>query len=189
MDRRPDQATADGQGNLSTEERRRALVEILRREHRINVREISAQLGVSEVTVRVDLDALEKEGLAQRVWGGAVLPAGLRREPAFAARLKGHRAEKERIAAAAAALVADGDTIMLDASSTAFCLAQHLKRRNDLTVITNGLYLALELAPAEQITTILIGGLLRGRNGSLVGALHLRVDLRSLRRPPSACSY
>lgn len=171
MERHQDSAPAESQATLSTEERRRVLVETLRRDHRLNVREISAQLGVSEVTVRVDLDALEKEGLARRVWGGAVLPAGLRHEPAFAARLKGRRAEKERIAAAAAELVDDGDTVMLDASSTAFCLAPHLKLRNDLTVITNGLHLAIELAGSDQITTIVIGGILRGKNASLVGAL------------------
>jgi DeoR/GlpR family transcriptional regulator of sugar metabolism len=163
--------TPDNVPLLSAEERRRLLVETLRRELRINVREISAQLGVSEVTVRADLDVLEREGLAQRVWGGAVLPAGLRHEPAFAARLKQHREAKQRIAAAAARLIADGDSIILDASSTAFYLAPHLKQHRDLTVITNGVHLALELAPHEQITTILIGGILRGRNASLVGVL------------------
>src|SRR5262245_25732213 len=116
-------AAVAGAPALSSEERRRVLVETLRREQRINVREISAQLGVSEVTVRADLDALEQGGLAQRVWGGAVLPAGLRHEPSFAARLKQHREEKRGIAAAAARLIAHGDSILLDASSTAFCLA------------------------------------------------------------------
>jgi DeoR/GlpR family transcriptional regulator of sugar metabolism len=171
MDNRPESVAPLNIPVLSAEERRRVLIETLRREQRINVREISALLGVSEVTVRGDLDVLEQGGLAQRVWGGAVLPVGLRYEPSFPARLKQHREEKQRIAAAAARLIADGDSIILDASSTAFCLAPHLKQRNDLTVITNGVHLALELAAAEQITTILIGGVLRGKNASLVGML------------------
>jgi DeoR/GlpR family transcriptional regulator of sugar metabolism len=171
MDDRPTSAAPENVPVLSPEERRRVLVETLRREQRVNVREISALLGVSEVTVRGDLDALEQGGLAQRVWGGAVLPAGLRYEPSFAARLKQHREEKQRIAAAAASMIADGDSIILDASSTAFCLAPFLKERNDLTVITNGVHLALELGAAEQITTILIGGVLRGKNASLIGTL------------------
>jgi DeoR/GlpR family transcriptional regulator of sugar metabolism len=156
---------------LSPEERRRVLIETLRREQRINVREISVLLGVSDVTVRGDLDTLEQDGLAQRVWGGAVLAPGLRYEPSFAARLKQHHAEKQRIAAAAARLIGDGDSIILDASSTAFGLVPYLKQRRDLTVITNGLHLALELAAIEQVTTILIGGVLRGKNASLVGLL------------------
>src|SRR6266545_4291209 len=171
IDRCSDLTTPDAAPALSTDERRRALIDALRRDRRINVRETSAQLGISEVTVRADLDALEQEGLAQRVWGGAVLPAGLRHEPRFAARLKQHREEKQRIAAAAASLIADGDSVMLDASSTAFYLAPYLKQRAELTVITNGLNLASELAVSEQITTILIGGVLRGRNSSLVGML------------------
>src|SRR6266542_6066756 len=72
IDRCSDLTTPDAAPALSTDERRRALIDALRRDRRINVRETSAQLGVSEVTVRADLDALEQEGLAQRVWGGAV---------------------------------------------------------------------------------------------------------------------
>lgn len=164
-------APTPGAAVLSAEERRRILIETLRQERRINVRDVSLRLGVSEVTVRGDLDALEQEGLAQRVWGGAVLPPGLRFEPAFAARLKVQQDEKQRIAAAAARRIADGDSIILDSSSTAFYLAPHLKQHRELTVITNGLHLALDLAPHEQITTILVGGLLRGKNASLVGTL------------------
>jgi DeoR/GlpR family transcriptional regulator of sugar metabolism len=171
MDNRPDSVTPENIPVLSAEERRRVLIETLRREQRINVRQISALLGVSEVTVRGDLDVLEQGGLAQRVWGGAVLPAGLRYEPSFAARLRQHREEKQRIAAAAAGMIAEGDSIILDASSTAFCLAPYLKQHHDLTVITNGVHLALELGAAEQITTILVGGVLRGKNASLVGTL------------------
>jgi DeoR/GlpR family transcriptional regulator of sugar metabolism len=170
MDKRPESAP-ESLPALSVDERRRVLIETLRREQRINVRQISAVLGVSEVTIRADLDALEQNGLAQRVWGGAVLPASMRYEPSFAARLRQHRDQKQRIAAAAAELIADGDSIILDASSTAFFLAPYLKRHDDLTVITNGVHLALELAPAEQITTIVIGGVLRGKNASLVGIL------------------
>jgi DeoR family fructose operon transcriptional repressor len=96
MNSRSDAATPELQPALSPEERRRVLIETLRREQRINVREISAQLGVSEVTVRLDLDALERDGLAQRVWGGAVLAPRRRPEPSLAARRKHHPQEKKQ---------------------------------------------------------------------------------------------
>jgi DeoR/GlpR family transcriptional regulator of sugar metabolism len=165
----PNPLVQEGGAVYSPEERRQLLIEVLRRDQRINVREVSARFGVSEVTIRGDLDALERDGLARRVWGGAVLPSGLRHEPIFAARLNQHRQAKERIAAAAAELIGDGDSIIVDASSTTFYLAPYLKQRSDLTVITNGIQLALELATSEQVTTILVGGVVRGRNLSLVG--------------------
>jgi DeoR/GlpR family transcriptional regulator of sugar metabolism len=153
------------------EVRRLSLLNLLQQAGQLSVRACSQALGVSEVTIRNDLAVLEREGLLQRTWGGAMLRQQLRPEGAFLARLQEHRAEKERIAVTAAAQVQDHDTIFLDASTTAYFIAQQLKERQNLTVITNGMYTALELGPAPSITTIVIGGQVRGDTGSLVGTL------------------
>ncbi|HEY0735304.1 MAG TPA: DeoR/GlpR family DNA-binding transcription regulator [Herpetosiphonaceae bacterium] len=153
------------------EVRRHYLLNLLQQEGQLSVRACSDALGVSEVTIRNDLALLEREGLLQRTWGGAMLRQQFRPEGAFMARLQQNRAEKERIAVAAAALVQDNDTIFLDASTTAYFMAQQLKDRHNLTVITNGMYTALELGPVPAITTIVIGGQVRGDTGSLVGTL------------------
>lgn len=153
------------------EVRRHYLLNLLQQEGQLSVRACSDALGVSEVTIRNDLALLEREGLLQRTWGGAMLRQQFRPEGAFMARLQQNRAEKERIAVAAAALVQDNDTIFLDASTTAYFMAQQLKDRHNLTVITNGMYTALELGPLTAITTIVIGGQVRGDTGSLVGTL------------------
>jgi DeoR/GlpR family transcriptional regulator of sugar metabolism len=147
------------------------MLNLLQHQGQLSVRACSDALGVSEVTIRNDLAVLEQEGLLQRTWGGAMLPQQPRPEGAFLARLQVHRAEKERIAGAPAAYVRDGDTIFLDASTTAYFIAQQLKDRRNLTVITNGMYTALELGPISSITTIVTGGQVRGDTGSLVGTL------------------
>lgn len=151
--------------------RRLRIVELLQQAGQLSVRACSAALKVSEVTIRNDLIVLEREGLVQRTWGGAVLRQHGRPEGAFTARLQEHRAEKERVALAAAAYVRDGDTIFLDASTTAYFIAQELKDRRNVTVITNGMYTALALGPIATITTIVVGGQVRGDTGSLVGTL------------------
>lgn len=171
------------------EARRLKLLMLLQQEGQLSVRACSAALGVSEVTIRNDLAVLEREGLLQRTWGGALPRQQVRPEGAFLARLQQQRVEKERIARVAAAHVRDHDTIFLDASTTAFYIAQQLKHHSNLTVITNGMYTALELGPVPGITTIVIGGQVRGDTGSLVGTLseellaklHIRVGFFSAR--------
>lgn len=153
------------------EVRRQLILELLQQEGQLSVRAGSEALKVSEVTIRNDFIVMEREGLIQRTWGGAMLRQQNRHEGAFTARLSEQRAEKERIAAAAATYVRDGDTIFLDASTTAYFIAQALKERQHITVITNGMYTALELGPIPAITTIVVGGQVRGDTGSLIGTL------------------
>lgn len=153
------------------EVRRDQILALLQRSGQITVKACAEQLGVSDVTIRSDFALLEREGLLRRVWGGAVLERPLWPEGSFAARLKDRAAEKERIARAAAALITDGDTIMLDASTSAYAIARQLADRRNLTVITNGMHLALALGAHPAITTIVIGGQVRGETGSLTGTL------------------
>lgn len=153
------------------EVRRQLILELLQREGQLSVRAGSEALKVSEVTIRNDFIAMEREGLIQRTWGGAMLRQQNRYEGAFTARLGEQRAAKERIAAAAATYIHDGDTIFLDASTTAYFIAQALGERRNITVITNGMYTALELGPNPAIATIVVGGQVRGDTGSLIGTL------------------
>jgi DeoR/GlpR family transcriptional regulator of sugar metabolism len=151
--------------------RRDQILALLQRHGQMTVKACAEQLGVSEVTIRSDFALLERDGLLRRVWGGAVLERPLWPEGSFATRLKERAAEKERIAQAAANLITDGDTIMLDASTTAYAIARQLSERRNLTVITNGMHLALALGAHQAITTIVVGGQVRGETGSLTGTL------------------
>lgn len=168
---------------LSPERRREQILEHLSARERTSVGELSQALDVSEVTVRKDLDQLEAQGLLTRVRGGAVVSGRGRLERYFAAREQEHLEEKRRIAQAAATLVRSGQQIFLDASTTALQIARLIKDREDLVVVTNGLYTALELNFCSGITTLVLGGTMRHRSSSLVGSFNhnslqrLRADI------------
>lgn len=168
---------------MSPERRRDQILAYVSVRDRTSVSELSQALGVSEVTVRKDLDVLESVGVLTRVHGGAVVSGRGRLELYFAAREQEHQEEKRRIAQAAAALIHSGQRIFLDASTTALHVARLIKDRENLIVVTNGLYTALELNFCEGITTIVVGGTMRRRSSSLVGSLsvnslqRLRVDI------------
>ena len=168
---------------MSPERRRERILAYLSNQERTSVGELSQALDVSEVTVRKDLDQLEAQGLLMRVRGGAVVSGRGRLEHYFAEREQEHLEEKRRIAQAAAALVQPGQQIFLDASTTALQVARLIKDRDDLVVVTNGLYTALELNFSADVTTIVLGGTMRRRSSSLVGSFsynamqRLRVDI------------
>lgn len=155
----------------SPEARREQILTQLSARDQTSVSDLSRALGVSEVTIRKDLDVLETQGLLIRVHGGAVVSGRGRLERFFAAREQEHREEKRRIAQAAAALVLSGQNIFLDASTTALQIARMIKNREDVTVVTNGLYTALELSFSHAITVVVIGGIVRRRSSSLVSGI------------------
>ena len=153
-------------------ERRQALLEILRRQPGLRVPELAKALEVSEGTVRNDLNALEAEGRLKRVHGGAVLTGQDQfQNNSFVRRYNSNVAAKLAIAREAATLVKDGDSILLDASSTAFFLARELASRNKLRVMTNGIEVARELAQNTSNTVILIGGVVNNDSSSVTGLL------------------
>ena len=128
----------------------------------MRVPEVAVRLGVSEGTVRNDLNFLANSGQLTRVRGGGVLlEEGQGRGPIFATFLGTHRSAKQAIARQAAALVRDNDSVILDSSTSTYYLAACLKERRDLTVITNGIESARELAKNPSNTVILLGGVLR----------------------------
>jgi DeoR/GlpR family transcriptional regulator of sugar metabolism len=135
--------------------------------HGAEVVELAQRFDVSEMTVRRDLAHLAREGKLIRVHGGAVSD---REEPPFAEIAVERLDEKERIGRAAADLVRDGQTIMIDIGTTTLQLARQLRHR-ELTVITSSLAVLEELLPYEGIELIALGGVVRRNYRSLVGVL------------------
>lgn len=156
---------------ISSEARRAIIIEELRRQDEVTVSNLSALLGVSDVTIRKDLQQLEDQGYLTRVRGGAVFSGRGQLELRFAARQQLALEEKRRLAQAAVEFVRPGATIFLDGSTTVFQMTRLLRPIQGLTVITNGLYAALELSFAPEITTIVVGGILRKQSSSLVDLL------------------
>jgi DeoR/GlpR family transcriptional regulator of sugar metabolism len=158
--------------SLSLLERQHEILALLQQERRVSVADLSGRFGVSAVTIRADLSELQGRGLLARTHGGAVVPETISEpEPAFAQRRLAHDEQKQRMGAAAAALVHDGEAIALDASTSALALAQHIKDRRELTVVTNGLMVAIELADAPGVTVVMPGGILRREAFSLVSGM------------------
>ena len=145
--------------SLTTFERRQSLIELLKEQPGLRVPMIAQALRVSEGTVRNDLNALEEDGLLTRVRGGAVLRETFQpASPSFSARINKSAAAKQMIARWAADLVEDGDSILLDASTTVYQMARFLKTGSKLRVITNGVEVARLLARNPTNTVILLAG-------------------------------
>lgn len=155
---------------LFVAERRNKIMEILHKEQRITVKELSDKMSVSEATLRIDLNKMEQEGLLKRTHGGAVLNDLVENETTFSVREKRNRDAKSLIAQEALSFIQDGSCILLDASSTALELARLLKDESiKVTVVTSGIYTALELRDNPDITVILTGGVLSRESSSLEG--------------------
>jgi DeoR family transcriptional regulator of aga operon/DeoR family fructose operon transcriptional repressor len=165
--------TSDRQ-EVFARERQQQIARIVEERGRARVSDLADALDVSSVTIRKDLRVLETEGRVVRAHGGALAPSRSRPERAFEVRERLQRDEKERIGSTAAALVVDGEAIALDASTTALAMARHLRARGGwvhLTVLTNGLRIASELAGHHGITVAMPGGFVRWEAMSVVGPL------------------
>lgn len=154
-------------------ERKEQIAQIVEEQGRARVSELAARFGVSAVTIRKDLFSLESERRLVRAHGGAVAVKRDRPELAFDVRERLQPEEKARIGAAGAALVTDGESIALDASTTALFLARELKKLawHELTVVTNGIRIASELAGQRGIVVLMPGGRVRWEALSLIGPL------------------
>ena len=166
--------TDPGRGPVFAEERQQFIARIVEEHGRARVADLASRFEVSSVTIRKDLAVLEQQGRLVRTHGGAVAAGRAFAERAFDARERLQRDEKDAIGREAAAMVVDGESIALDASTTALALARRLKARGEwlnLTVITNGLRIAEELAGHRGITVAMPAGFLRWEAVSLVGPL------------------
>ena len=162
------------QGDVFARERQEHIVRIVDEHGRVRVGELATRFKVSAVTIRKDLIGLETDGRLIRTHGGAIAIDRSRPEVAFDIRERLQADEKLVIGAAGAALVHDGESIVMDASTTALSVARQLKARagfSQLTVITNGLRIASELAGHPGIVVLMLGGRVRWEALSVVGQL------------------
>lgn len=157
-------------------ERRNKIMERLYEKKRLTVKELSLEIGVSEATLRTDLNKMEEEGMLIRTHGGAILNDETESDTSFSAREKKNKKEKIQIAKEAFKFIEEKQCILLDASSTALELARYLKSQPiRLTVVTSGLHTALELKENPDLTVILIGGVVTNRSSSIEGTLGLNI--------------
>lgn len=154
------------------ERRREAILQLLKQKGRISVPEIVAQFHCSEATARRDLDLLERTEPVIRTIGGALYD-GLNpaREATFAEKTRLLWLEKENIARKAASLVKEGDVIGLSGGTTTYLIAKALKSRRGITVVTNAVNIAMELADSDGIQVVVTGGIMRGKSFELCGPL------------------
>lgn len=151
-------------------ERQKKILEFLNTDGVVSVNRLSIELGVTEETIRRDLEKLEKQESLRRTHGGAVPIEGSTYEISLEKRKTINVESKMKLAKEAARYVVAGDTIFLDASTTTFFMAKELKNYRNITVITNSLRVVSELSGCESIKVILIGGVL-SKNQSVVGRI------------------
>src|SRR5512143_1357588 len=169
------------QPRLLVEERRRRIKELVESQERVTVEELVGRFGVSAVTIRGDLDVMAEGGLLVRSHGGALKRVESAEDVPIAVKETQHHAEKVRIGQAAAQMIRDGETIMLDSGTTTAEIARQIRamRLGALNVITNALNIAMELAGVPFVRLIMIGGILRQMSYSLSGP-HAEQTLRHL---------
>ena len=161
----------DAQQGMLVEERRRHILDILDEEKRVTVRKLADVFSVSAVTVRGDLEALSQMGALVRSHGGAVKPLSPAPDLPISLKERLRHHQKASIGATAAAMIRDGETVIFDSGTTTAAVAKCVAslRLNSLTVITNALNIALELANLPHVRIIMLGGIVRGAALSLVG--------------------
>ena len=144
---------------MLVDERRHLIAEVVLTRGAATVSELGREFGVSQVTIRSDLEALEKQGMLTRNRGGAVANRVARFTPAFQEQSSVHREEKYAIAGRAAELLEDGDWVAIDSGSTTLYVADFLSGRH-LTVAVNSVYSMNKLVEIPEIRSILVGGTL-----------------------------
>lgn len=156
-------------------ERQTKILELIDERGKVEVPELSRLFRISAVTIRNDLKDLHKRGLVRRAHGGAVGIESVSVDASLQVKAALHAGEKQRIGVAAAALIKDGDSVILDSGTTTQHIARLIKDRKELTVITNGINVAMELLGAKGIRLILLGGMVRQNSYSAVG--HFAEDM------------
>lgn len=153
---------------MLNEERRQKILTIISQDKKIRVRQISRKFQISEVTIRKDLEVLEKRGFLTRVHGGAIMNNRSVPDLALTEKEQINPDLKKRIGKKAADMIEDGNVIILDSGSTTLQIAHQIKFKKNITVITNAVNIAAELA-ASDVQIILTGGTVREMSFSLVG--------------------
>ncbi len=155
----------------SADDRKSKIVSLLRDQPFVDIRSLTERLDVSVATVRRDLAELEEAGLLRRTHGGAIGTNQAGQDITHAARAVSYQTEKAAIAAAAAAMIVDGDAVMLDSGTTALEVARRLAGRKNLTAITNGMDIVNEMVRNEGQRVFSVGGEYSESNRSFRGPL------------------
>lgn len=151
-------------------ERKREIIARLNSDGKVIVSELAREFGVTEETIRRDLEKLDREGLASKTYGGAVSNKPSTTDLPYNVRETVNIEQKQAIAEKICDLIRDGERIMLDSSSTALYITKKLKSKKNLTVITNSLKILLELADKQDFTVLSTGGALKKGGLSLTGS-------------------
>jgi len=160
----------ENQKAISTADRRSQIIALLENNGQVNVQQLSDLFNVSCVTIRNDLAYLEDKNLLYRTRGGAIRQTKIAIDLALSEKARKNQEQKRRISLKAVELIHEGDTIILDSGTTTMEIAKQLKNFQNLTVITNALPIATELAGHQGIEIIMPGGVLREKSFSLVGS-------------------
>ncbi len=152
-------------------ERKNLIYTKLCNEGRVLVNDLAAEFGVSDETIRRDLDKLEQEGLAEKFYGGAIKVENTFFDLPFHVRQNSNIAEKQKIAKLCLPLIHDGDYIALDSSTTALEVIKAAKNCRDLTIITNSVEVLLEFSQKADWNIVSTGGSLKTGSLSLVGGI------------------
>ena len=151
-------------------ERQEKIVQILEERPRVTVEELAKQLGVTAMTIRRDLKYLESVQIVSRTFGGAVLKSKLTLELPRQEKEMQHQAEKERIGQAAAALVEEEQTVLLDAGTTAMAIAKELIKKKNLTIVTTDVLIAAFLVQNSSFAIYCTGDRVQNVTGSCMGS-------------------
>lgn len=155
---------------LSSVERRSEILRILSAKESVDVESLAEHFQVSRVTIRTDLDELAEKGMLVRTHGGAIVAERKNFIRFISKTVKENSSEKDRIAKTAVGLIKDGDTIILDSGSTTLNIPKYLAS-STLTVVTDSLVAAHELADYEGVDLLVLGGLLRRSSMNMIGPM------------------
>lgn len=155
---------------MSTQLRRASITNALMNAGKVSISELAIALGASEMTIRRDLEALESEGVARRIRGGAISTQSRSYQPPIMQRMAQDTDAKVRIGHAAAQLLSPGETVILDGGTTTLQMVRALNPSMSVTIITSSLLIASELDQKPVTRTIVTGGLLRHGEMSLIGS-------------------
>ena len=154
---------------MSERERQLGIIAEVRKHVGVSVKDLTEKFNVSSNTIRRDLEKLEKEGIVKKIHGAAVLNDLGNYDLPFAKREIKYKKEKNKIGKKAASLVKKGETIIIDAGTTCLAVANQIKSKVGITVLTNSVAVATELDENSEIVVILSGGVLKGVTRSLIG--------------------
>ena len=161
---------------MLAQERQKRILDKLFSQRTIKISDIAEEFGVSNLTARRDLDALQEQDLVRRVYGGAILTTASENASAFLSPQKEHesKTEKEAIGKLAASLIEDGDTVYFGTGTTCLEIAKNVRQMSDLTIITSSLSIINELANSKN-TIYVLGGILDTYEWKIIGSSTLEM--------------